>query len=498
MKPDQFNNIFLGLGGFHMEKIVLACLGTYLEPSGIFDVLVETECYGTDVIKAVISGSHYSRAHTAHSMIHEVLISMMLEAFISKYPERRTELEALQVKCRSTELTGEKWNTTKERVDTIETAFQDYLKERASLSQSFDYWKTYVSDLFPIVRDLTNSLRSGDWILYRSAMERATALFFYFGRTNYCRWTPLFLQDCYQLKKKFPLLYDSYMNGGFAVNTTKKGSGVPFDQALEQCCNRPAKVSGGIIGVTRKKEAVALWGIIKHRKYQYVDLLEMKDDIEGELSLHHDFNPSTATKIVRMVQDIEEYLLKVCSPLQDQVALKNVLTGEIVTNVNVDKMLCCIKEGSAACAKFIDDRLRNRSISIHSTISKIKFASPKTTLKLASKADIKDETIKSLKFLEYGCHRGFTVEELLQHEITNSAFFLVDEDGYLKKSAKSHLGTELLKLCPLIDKKGPENSPQTHAIVIDFMALVRKVPLKKLDPPVKKFHDCYCLDIYGH
>ena len=53
--------VFLGLGGFNMEKIVLACLGTYLEPSGIFDVLVETECYGTDVIKTVISGSHYAR-----------------------------------------------------------------------------------------------------------------------------------------------------------------------------------------------------------------------------------------------------------------------------------------------------------------------------------------------------------------------------------------------------------------------------------------------------
>ena len=50
-------------------------------------------------------------------------------------------------------------------------------------------------------------------------------------------------------------VYDSYMKG---VNTTKKGSGVPFDQALEQRYNRPAKVSGGIIGVTRKKDAVAL------------------------------------------------------------------------------------------------------------------------------------------------------------------------------------------------------------------------------------------------
>ncbi|KAI4824268.1 hypothetical protein KUCAC02_012791 [Chaenocephalus aceratus] len=338
----------------------------------------------------------------------------MLEAFLSKYPERRTELEALQVNCQSKDLTAEEWNTTKERADTIQAAFQVYLKERAS-------------NLYPIVRDLTNSLHSGDWILYLSAMERATSLFFFFGRTNYCRWTPLFLQDCYQLKDKFPLLYDSYMHGGFVVNTTKKGSGVPFDQALEQCYNRPVKVSGGIIGITRKKEAVALWGIIKHKKDQYADLLKMKDDVEEELSLHHDFNPSTATKMVGMVQDIAEYLLK--------------------------------------------------------------FTSPKTTLNLAPKVDIKDETIKALMFIEYGCHRGFTVEELLQHEITNSAFFLVDKDGYLRKSAKSQLGTELLKLCPLIDKKGPETSPQTHAIIIDFMALVRKVPLKKLDSPVKTFHD---------
>ena len=88
LKPEQFKNIFLGLGGFHMEKIILACLGTYLEPSGIFGVLVETECYGTDVIKTVISGSHYSRARTAHSMIHEVLMIMMLEAFLSKYPAK--------------------------------------------------------------------------------------------------------------------------------------------------------------------------------------------------------------------------------------------------------------------------------------------------------------------------------------------------------------------------------------------------------------------------
>ena len=489
LRPEQFKNIFLGLGGFHMEKIVLACLGAYLEPSGIFTVLVETECYGTDVIKTVISGSHYSRARTAHSMIHEVLTSMMLDSFLSKFPEKQKELAALHVDFQSQELTVEEWKTAKEDGSAVQAAFEVYLNERASQSQSFNYWKMYVSDLLPIIRDLTNSLRSGDWNLYVSAVERATSLFFFFGRTNYCRWTPLFLQDCYQLKDKFPLLYESYMNGGFVVNTTRKGSGVPFDQALEQCYNRPAKVSGGIIGVTRKKDAVALWGIIKHKKDQYVDLLKKRMDVPGELSLHHDFNPSTAATIVKMVQDIEEYLLKVCNPLQDQAALKNILTGETVTSMNIDRLICCMKEGHEACANFINDRLRKKLASIHSTISKIKFTSPKAMSNLTSKVDVKSETIKALMFLEYGCHRGFAVEELLQHEVTKSALFLVDKDGYLRKSAKSQLGTELLKLCPHIDKKSLTTAPRAHAIVIDFMALVRKVPLKKLDPPVKTFHD---------
>ena len=64
-----------------MEKMVFACLGAYLEPSGIVSVLVETECYGTDTINGMISGSHYSRARTAHSLIHEVIMSLMLKAF---------------------------------------------------------------------------------------------------------------------------------------------------------------------------------------------------------------------------------------------------------------------------------------------------------------------------------------------------------------------------------------------------------------------------------
>ena len=92
-------------------------------------------------------------------------------------------------------------------------------------------------------------------------------------------------------------------------------------------------------------------------------------------------------------------------------------------------------------------------------------------------------------YIDYGCHRGLGVDELLQHEITSTELFLMDKGGFLKKSIKSQLATELLKLCPHIDQQGSESSPQTYAVVIDFMAFERKIPLKKLHPPVQTFHD---------
>ena len=62
LKSDEFDNIFVGLGGFHTEKVVLACIGKYLEGSGAEEILVQTGCFGPDTVEAVMNGGHYNRA----------------------------------------------------------------------------------------------------------------------------------------------------------------------------------------------------------------------------------------------------------------------------------------------------------------------------------------------------------------------------------------------------------------------------------------------------
>ena len=61
LKPDQFKNIFLGMGCFHTKKIVFLCLGKYLEKISIEKVFEITETFGPDTVKSVLNRGHYIR-----------------------------------------------------------------------------------------------------------------------------------------------------------------------------------------------------------------------------------------------------------------------------------------------------------------------------------------------------------------------------------------------------------------------------------------------------
>ena len=52
------------MGGFHTEKIALACLGKYLEKTGIEKVFEITETFRTGTVKSISNWGHYIRAET--------------------------------------------------------------------------------------------------------------------------------------------------------------------------------------------------------------------------------------------------------------------------------------------------------------------------------------------------------------------------------------------------------------------------------------------------
>ena len=57
--PEEFKNLFPMMGGFHMAKVAMHCIGKYLKGCGIEDALVETSVFGLKTIESIIDGSNY-------------------------------------------------------------------------------------------------------------------------------------------------------------------------------------------------------------------------------------------------------------------------------------------------------------------------------------------------------------------------------------------------------------------------------------------------------
>ena len=96
------------------------------------------------------------------------------------------------------------------------------------------------------------------------------------------------------MQRKFPALLKHFQEHFFVCYLSERqGSGIGFDQGLEKVYNFTAKAIGGIIGETRKKEAIAFWDLIKHQKDLFVSVLKDEvnvGDIDNELSLHHEYS----------------------------------------------------------------------------------------------------------------------------------------------------------------------------------------------------------------
>ena len=171
-----------------------------------------------------------------------------------------------------------------------------YIEDGMSSTQ-FRYWNNFLVDIYPILRDLTRSHREGNWDLHLSAVRRALPLFFAIDRTDYCRWVPLYYEDCLKLQNEFPALYHSFQNGQFVVrHTLRRGSAVPMDEALEQSYNKPVKAAVGIIGITRRKETACKWNIIKHEKAHYTKFIE-------DVSMSRNDDEYSASQVLSQLQN---------------------------------------------------------------------------------------------------------------------------------------------------------------------------------------------------
>ena len=348
-----------------------------------------------------MSGGHYVRGKRGIALISEALHRLQLLQFLkisdcAAFEGLFVKIEELQELFEKENLhqrkIEKKWNECKEKLADFKKVFENYRQEGKLASDQFKYWELFLHQIMPVLRDLTRSHREGNWQLHLSAVRRALNLFFAFDRTNYSRWVPLYYEDCVALEKNFPAIYASFSQGGFVVrHTLKCGSGVPMDQALEKEYNKPAKGQGGIIGISRRKEAVAQWNITKHDKAKFTkhlhELCSLND--KGEYTLHHECSQSLIEADEECVVQIGNYIAERNNPFDTSSVTKltNLVTGKGMDEETSSFLLACVKTGEDNCNRFREARLIDKKEKLFDPITKVRKMRKNSAI--TKKADVK-------------------------------------------------------------------------------------------------------------
>lgn len=189
--------------------------------------------------------------------------------------------------------------------------------------------------MIDIAHDSHKSDRKGQWELRVATNKKQQPLYFAMDRVHYARYGTINLEDCLNLQRDMPEVYDNFKKGAFTVKHTQRPfSSVGMDQALGQSINRAGKSPSGIIGYTKKKNSVAVWNMIFHESIGinnvFREIIGLNSDNE-ELQVHHDYNGSNTQWTEDAVNSVVQYLLKRVNPFQDvRQPLRNIVTEQLV------------------------------------------------------------------------------------------------------------------------------------------------------------------------
>ena len=139
----------------------------------------------------------------------------------------------------------------------------------------------------------------------------------------------------------------------------------------EKTYNKPAKSSAGIIGFTRRKEAVCKWNLIKHEKAKYQNFM---NTVCHEYSLHYEFSDRITKADKHSVAALMKNVLQRRNAfnLEQPKGVMNITIGAIVEKDEEHFPMNCISLGKAARNEFYESRLPEKNIQLLETIRKTK------------------------------------------------------------------------------------------------------------------------------
>ena len=274
LKPEVIKYTIVRLGGFHIIMNFMKTIGQHVDAAGLKDVWVESEVFGENTAIHMLEGKAYNKTVRGHKLAVEALWQILRGEFLSWAENNNRQVRKEMKESTDTVLRG----LQNRSMDGVEAAYSKLISlndNTMSMHEEFEehnlqrpqlqFWMNYmemVSILFYFIR----AEREGNWELHLVSFARMLPWFALYNHTNYARWGPVYLADMRQLATSTPEVYEHLQDGMLSVKRTdSKFSRVSVDQALEHV-NKVSKVSGGIVGITRRSAARNKWCLTYNEK----------------------------------------------------------------------------------------------------------------------------------------------------------------------------------------------------------------------------------------
>lgn len=495
-RPDEFQNLTIPMGGFHIALNFLSVIGKKFEESGIEDLLVESGLYGTSSTLALLKGKSYNRGVRAHKLIMEALLRLQWRAFCRWLEKKKDEqqLETINVDQVQMNMTQYKNKVATDAVQ-AKDAFDDLCKSVDDLyhlfqrfkvesrSQMFKFWDSYINMVFVLLRFI-KAEREANWELHLQSTAEMLPHFFSMDRTNYSRWFPVHLADMLQLGKTAPEVHREFLEGNHAVSRSQQPfSQIWTDMALEQSVNRDSKTKGGIVGISQKEGALEKWFLTAHERAAVTTTTKEMCGVrtDGTMSVHKERDSLRMKRdeddVKKLVSTLESVMVNPFEGHDTTLPLSNLATGVVMPT---DMASSAEKIGATEMNSFVSKRLNTNTVGFWDTLPKIKiqtFAS--LTKKVQARAS--DEKIITInadrslfaRLLVASNTRNIDLREVLKYELSSVPCALAHPDGTLRKSNKSVLLSVLEGFVDVLPRLPHDDEEPITAKIIDGMALVQ-------------------------
>lgn len=100
-RPNEFANVIIRMGGFHLVLAYLGAIGKMHSSSGMKEILEESGMYSSTIAKQILAGGQYNRCVRAHKLMYETLFRLLFEGFCEWMQQQNADDPLLEL-----ELTG--------------------------------------------------------------------------------------------------------------------------------------------------------------------------------------------------------------------------------------------------------------------------------------------------------------------------------------------------------------------------------------------------------